>query len=56
MSFKDVETHNSSLLAVKMTSTAICSSILWKGEKGFMYEHSLNGGHNLVNSSAIFKF
>lgn len=54
MSFKDVETHNSSFLAIKMTTIAICSSILWKGGKGLMYDNSLSVAHNSVNSSAIF--
>lgn len=51
MSFKDVETHNSSFLAIKMITLALRSSILWKG---LTYNNSLSVAHNLVNSLAIF--
>jgi hypothetical protein len=33
MSFKDVETHNSSLLAIKMTTTSVHVALFYGGEE-----------------------
>lgn len=39
-----------------MTTIAILSFILWKGEKGLTYNNSFSVAHNLVNKLANFYF